>query len=211
MVGVGEIFHCDRNTDGTPRCTISCSGHIEKSLVGVEVGKPIELRFSGFCSCDRRACQPEKEKNEEEDPVEDKLKRKTRWTNRRGRPGGQTRKTKLDSSFCRIRRLWTPNLGLDYVFSAAVFFEEEGNESGDLRGRGGGPGMVRVSSRAKRRGVKQSNDLSNPVVFGGLPSEPRSPHESPLVPLNVVPTPIKHGTVVQSSPVPPKEVKQTPP
>ncbi|RXI05471.1 hypothetical protein DVH24_006728 [Malus domestica] len=40
---------------------------------------------------------------------------------RRGRPGGQTRKTKLDSSFCRIRRLWTPNLGLDSVFSAAVF------------------------------------------------------------------------------------------
>ncbi|KAM2668679.1 hypothetical protein EV2_020246 [Malus domestica] len=38
-----------------------------------------------------------------------------------------------------------------------------------------------------------------------------SPHESPLVPLNLVPSPIKHGTVVQSSPVPPKEVKQTPP
>ncbi|RXI02998.1 hypothetical protein DVH24_003076 [Malus domestica] len=44
--------------------------------------------------------------------VEDKSKRKTRWTNRKGRPGGQTRKTKLDSSFCGIRRLWTPNLGL---------------------------------------------------------------------------------------------------
>ncbi|RXI01819.1 hypothetical protein DVH24_015168 [Malus domestica] len=51
---------------------------------------------------------------EEEDPV-DKSKRKTRWTNRRGRPGGQTRKTKLDSSFCRIRRLWTLNLGLDVL------------------------------------------------------------------------------------------------
>ncbi|RXH71635.1 hypothetical protein DVH24_025136 [Malus domestica] len=38
-----------------------------------------------------------------------------------------------------------------------------------------------------------------------------SPHESPLVPLKLVPAPIKHGTVVQSSPVPPKEVKQTPP
>ncbi|RXH75290.1 hypothetical protein DVH24_030011 [Malus domestica] len=37
-----------------------------------------------------------------------------------------------------------------------------------------------------------------------------SPHKSPLVPLNLVQAPIKHGTVVQSSPVPPKEVKQTP-
>ncbi|CAN6680190.1 unnamed protein product [Malus baccata var. baccata] len=38
-----------------------------------------------------------------------------------------------------------------------------------------------------------------------------SPHKSPLVPLNLVPAPIKHGTVVKSSPVPQKEVKQTPP
>ncbi|CAN6704166.1 unnamed protein product [Malus baccata var. baccata] len=42
-------------------------------------------------------------------------------------------------------------------------------------------------------------------------NEASSPHESPLVPLNLVPAPIKHGTVVQSSPVPFNEAKQTHP
>ncbi|RXH94659.1 hypothetical protein DVH24_024343 [Malus domestica] len=41
--------------------------------------------------------------------------------------------------------------------------------------------------------------------------EASSPHESPLVPLNLVPAPIKHETVIQSSLVPPKKVKQMPP
>ncbi|RXI04360.1 hypothetical protein DVH24_038634 [Malus domestica] len=39
------------------------------------------------------------------------------------------------------------------------------------------------------------------------PSERDSPCESPLVPLNLVPAPIKHGTVIQSSPVPFNEAK----
>ncbi|KAM1419190.1 hypothetical protein ACFXTO_022751 [Malus domestica] len=75
----------------------------------------------------------------------------------------------------------------------------------------------RKKPRTHRRALREEEEagLSKSHGLGSASlrtfKEASSPHESPLVPLNLVPSPIKHGTVVQSSPVPPKDVKQTPP
>ncbi|CAN6679732.1 unnamed protein product [Malus baccata var. baccata] len=79
------------------------------------------------------------------------------------------------------------------------------------------PPRKRKKPRTHRRALREEEEagLSKSHGLGSASlrtfKEASSPHESPLVPLNLVPSPIKHGTVVQSSPVPPKEVKQTPP
>ncbi|RXH93801.1 hypothetical protein DVH24_015868 [Malus domestica] len=75
----------------------------------------------------------------------------------------------------------------------------------------------RKKPRTHRRALREEEEagLSKSHGLGSASlrtfKEASSPHESPLVPLNLVPSPIKHGTVVQSSPLPPTKVKQTPP
>ncbi|CAN6580801.1 unnamed protein product [Malus baccata var. baccata] len=84
---------------------------------------------------------------------------------------------------------------------------------------GGGRTLAgrRKKPRTHRRALREEEEtgLSKSHGLGSASlrtfKEASSPHESLLVPLNLVPSPIKHWTVVQSSPVPPKEVKQTPP
>ncbi|RXI07047.1 hypothetical protein DVH24_026183 [Malus domestica] len=63
--------------------------------------------------------------------------------------------------------------------------------------------------------MEQTTRRANSASFWGVSLRPSSElssrNESPLVPLNLVPEPTKHGTVVQSSPVPFNEAKQTHP
>ncbi|CAN6724656.1 unnamed protein product [Malus baccata var. baccata] len=68
---------------------------------------------------------------------------------------------------------------------------------------------IRALREEEEAGLSKSHGLGSASLRTF--KEASSPHESPLVLLNLVPSPIKHGTVVQSSPVPYKEVKQTPP
>ncbi|KAM1021200.1 hypothetical protein ACFX13_043078 [Malus domestica] len=73
------------------------------------------------------------------------------------------------------------------------------------------PHRRRKKPRTHRRALREEEEagLSKSHGLGSASlrtfKEASSPHESPLVPLNLVPSPIKHETVVQSSPVPPKE------
>ncbi|RXH71670.1 hypothetical protein DVH24_025171 [Malus domestica] len=93
--------------------------------------------------------------------------------------------------------------------------EEEGK--GELA-RGNDGGSRRLKKPRTHRGARREEEEAGLSKSRGLESaslrtfkEAFSPHESPLVPLNLVLAPIKHGTIVQSNLVPPKEVKQTPP